>query len=151
MLKSVNTVKDATSIIPNVIAMRAAGGFNLTKFTSNKKEVLLSITDEKRRKGVKDQDLSSREIPQERALGIIWQIEEVTLDFQLQLLKKPLARRALLSVLSSVYDPLGIAGTFLLERRSIIQEVWETKILYTWKIYTIFLMLVKGDMVKPVT
>lgn len=111
--------------------MRAAGGFNLTKFTSNKKEVLLSITDEKRRKGVKDQDLSSREIPQERALGIIWQIEEVTLDFQLQLLKKPLARRALLSVLSSVYDPLGIAGTFLLERRSIIQEVWETKILYT--------------------
>ena len=111
--------------------MCAASGFNLTKFTSNKKEVLLSITDKKRRKGVKDQDLSSREIPQERALGIIWQTEEDTLDFQLQLLKKPLARRGLLSVLSSVYDPLGIAGTFLLEGRSIIQEVCETKMLYT--------------------
>ena len=111
--------------------MRAAGGSNLTKFTSNKKEVLLSITDEKRRKGVKDQNLSSREIPQERALGIIWQIEEDTLDFQLQLLKKPLASRSLLSVLSSIYDPLGIADTFLLEGRSIIQEVCETKMLYT--------------------
>ena len=129
MLKSVNTVKDATSVIHNVIAICAAGGFNLTKFTSNKKEVLLSITDEKRRKGVKDQDLSSREIP--HTLGIIWQIEEDTLDFQLQLLKKPLTRLSLLSVLGSVYDPLGIAGTFLLEGRSIIQEVCETKMLYT--------------------
>ena len=129
MLKSVNTVKDATSIIHNVIAICAAGGFNLTKFTSYKKEVLLSITDEKRRKGVKDQDLSSREIP--HTLGIIWQIEEDTLDFQLQLLKKPLTRLSLLSVLGSVYDPLGIAGTFLLEGRSIIQEVCETKMLYT--------------------
>ena len=134
LFKSVNTIKDATSIIHNVITMFAAGGFNLTKFTSNRKEILLSIPEEKRRKGVKDQDLSSGEIPQERALGIIWKIEEDTLGFQLQLLKKPLTRRGLLSVLSSVYDPLGIAGPFLLEGRSIIQELckndlkWDEKI-----------------------
>ena len=35
LLKSVNTVKHATSKIYNVIAMCATGGFNLTKFTSN--------------------------------------------------------------------------------------------------------------------
>ena len=43
LLKLVNTVKDATSIIYNAIAMCAAAGCNLTKFTSNRKEVLLSI------------------------------------------------------------------------------------------------------------
>ena len=69
LLKSVNTVKDATSIIHNVIGMCAAGGFSLKKLTSNRKEVLLSKPDEKRRKGVKDQDLSSGEISQERALS----------------------------------------------------------------------------------
>ena len=51
LLKLVNKIKDATSIIHNVIAMCAAGRFNLTKFTSNRKEVLLSIPDEQRRKG----------------------------------------------------------------------------------------------------
>ena len=56
----------------------------------------------------KDQGLPSGEITQERALGIIWKIEIDTLGFQLQLLKKPLTRRGLLCVLSSVYDPLGI-------------------------------------------
>ena len=91
LLKSINTIKDATSI-HNVIVMCAAGGFNLTKFTSNSKEIILSIPEEKRRKRVKDHDLSSGEIPQERALGIIWKIEEDALGFQLQLLKKPLTR-----------------------------------------------------------
>ena len=69
LLKLVNTVKDATSIIHNVIGMCAAGGFNLKKLTSNRKEVLLSKPDEKRRKRVKDQELSSGEISQERALS----------------------------------------------------------------------------------
>ena len=133
--RSIQTVKDATSIIHDVIAMCAAGGFNLTNFTSNIKEVLQSIPDEKKRKCVKDQDLSSAEIPQERALGIIWQIEEDTLGFQLQLPKKPLTRRGLLNILSSAYDPMGIAGPFLLEKRSIIQELcknnsnWDEKVL----------------------
>ena len=73
---------------------------------------------------MRDQYLSSGEIPQEIALGIIWQIEEDTLTFQLQLPKKPLTRRSLLSILSLVYgDPLAIASPFLLERRSIVQEL----------------------------
>ena len=59
LLKSVSAVKDATSIIHNVIIVCAADGFNLTKFTSNRKEILLSIPEEKRRKRVEDQDLSS--------------------------------------------------------------------------------------------
>ena len=51
LLKLVNAVKDAASIIHNVVAMCAADGFNLTKFTSNRKDVLLSIPNEERRKG----------------------------------------------------------------------------------------------------
>ena len=133
--RSIQTVKDATSITHDVTAMCAVGRFNLTNFTRNIKEVLLSIPDERKRKCVKDQDLSTAEIPQERALRIIWQIEEDTLGFHLQLPKKPSTRRGLLNMLSSTYDPLGIAGLFLLEGRSIIQELckndlnWDEKVL----------------------
>ena len=51
---------------------------------------------------MKYQDLSSGEIPQEKDLGIIWQTEEVTLGFRLQLPKKTLTRQGILTVLSSV-------------------------------------------------
>ena len=57
LLTSINAVKHATSTIHNVIDMCGSGGFNLTKFTSNRKEVLLSIPNEKRREGVKYQEL----------------------------------------------------------------------------------------------
>ena len=49
--------------------MCAKARFNLTKFTSNKKEVLLKIPEEKR-KGVNNEDLMKGYIPGEKALGI---------------------------------------------------------------------------------
>ena len=46
------------------------GGFDLTKFTSNEKKVLVKIPEEKRRKGMKNEDLTKRYIPGEKSLGI---------------------------------------------------------------------------------
>ena len=46
-----------------------SGGFNLAKFISNNKELLISIPEDKRRPGVKDLNL-----PVDRALGIQWNI-----------------------------------------------------------------------------
>ena len=77
-------------------------------------------------------DVSSGEIPQERVFGIVWQIEKDTLGFQLQIPRKTLTRQGLLSVLSSAYTPLGIAGPFLLEEKSVIQELCKNDfIVYT--------------------
>lgn len=134
LLKSVKTIKEAIELIRNVINMCAAGGFNLTKFTSNAKEVLKAIPEEKRRKGVKDQDLVNGDIPHERALGIHWKVEEDTLGFKINIKNKPSTRRGLLSMLSSVYDPLGIAGPFILEGRSIIQQLCKENLKWDQKI-----------------
>ena len=53
LLKSVLNADESYQLIETVINMCAKGVFNLTKFTSNKKEVLVNITDRKRRKMVK--------------------------------------------------------------------------------------------------
>ena len=45
--------------------MCAIGGFNLTKLASNTKEVLMETPEEKRLKGLQNQDLVSGVIPQE--------------------------------------------------------------------------------------
>ena len=57
--KSVNTVQEAVKLIRNVTGMCTAGGFNLTKFTSNTKEVMMTTPEAKPRKGLKNQDIVS--------------------------------------------------------------------------------------------
>ena len=112
----------------------AAGGFNLTKFTSNTKEVLMAIPEEKRCKGLKNQDRVSGTIPQERALGINWSFEIDKLGFQVQLPEKPFTRRGLLYLLSSVYDSLGLSRPSILEGRSIIQKLCKNNFSWNEKI-----------------
>ena len=57
LLKSVNTVQEAVTLIRNVTGVCAAHGFNLTKFTSNTKEVMMAIPEAKHHKELENQDL----------------------------------------------------------------------------------------------
>ena len=101
--------------------MCQGGGFNLTKFASNSKRVLQSISEKDRKIGVKNNDLLES-LPEERALGVLWNVENDTLGSKLNLKEEPLTRRGVLSVLSSIYDPLGFGAPFLLNRKPIIQK-----------------------------
>ena len=69
VLKSVPSARDALTLIQEVTDLCKKGGFKLTKFISNKKDVLFQIPDELRRDGAKDKDLNGS-LPIERALGI---------------------------------------------------------------------------------
>ena len=102
--------------------MCKSGGFNLTKFMSNSKELLATIPEEKRKEGVKDKDLSG-DLPNDKALGICWNIEKDTFSFKINLDRKPITKRGLLSMISSIYDPLGYAAPFVLEGRQILQRL----------------------------
>ena len=53
LLKSATSENYAVDLIKRVKKMCAAGGFNLTKFICNRKNVLMRIPDVHRRKGVK--------------------------------------------------------------------------------------------------
>ena len=70
LLKSTATQKFALDLIPKLTKMCAAGGFRLTKFVSNDREVIASIPKEERAKGIKNIDLDQSRLPMERALGI---------------------------------------------------------------------------------
>ena len=105
LLKSFKYVESAKELVKDVINMFEAGGFHLTKFISNSKELLLSILESQRRIGVKDQYLSGQ-IPNEKALRICWEIGDNEFTFKIKLYVRPLTKKVMLPLISSVYDPL---------------------------------------------
>ena len=124
LLKSVKDVKTAIRLLHDVISMCADGGFRLTKFVINRIEVLDSIPEEDRRTGVKDVYLNSgTNFPTEKALGVNWDIGSDRLGFKLNLDGKPTTRRQMLSMISNIYDPHGLAAPFLLKAKRILKEL----------------------------
>ena len=122
LLKSLDNGKEAIKLIANVKAMRESGGFKLTKFLSNSKQVLQSIDEADRRQGVKDKDLMG-DLPADRALGVLWDTKTDKFGFRVTLRSKSWTRSGQLSVISSVYDPLGFATPFLLQGKLVIQQL----------------------------
>ena len=72
----------AVRLIRDVKAMCQAGGFNLTKFISNKKVVIQSVPEYDRRNGVKNADHDTS-LPLEKALGVYWDTENDIFRFKI--------------------------------------------------------------------
>ena len=56
-------------------------------------------------------------------LEVLWNIEDDAFDFKAAFKSKPMTRRGVLFVLSSVYDPLGFGALFLLKGKQILQKL----------------------------
>ena len=122
LLKSVDNPKTAMILVKNVVDMSKSGGFHLTKFISNNRELLISIPEDQRRNGVKNADLIG-DLPAEKALGIQWNIPDDSFTFNIQVNRRPLTKRKMLSIISSIYDPLGLASPYFLEGRQLLQTL----------------------------
>ena len=99
------------------------GGFNLTKWVSNDRLVLESIPVEDRAKGTKELDLTCDVLPVERALGVSWFVEADQFGFKVFIKDRPCTRRGILSAVSSLYDPLGMATPFILPAKLLLQDL----------------------------
>ena len=104
-------------------------GFRLTKFTSNRKAVLLSLPKEERARDVESLDLDYGNESVERALGVQWTVYTDMFGFSIMLSRRDLIRRGILSVVSSVYDPLGFISPFSLPAKRLLQDICQMKTL----------------------
>lgn len=117
-LKSVENDKEALKIAHELLALCSKGGFKLNKWASNNRTLLLSIPEDSRSKEMKDLDFDQDILPVERALGVQWCTETDSFEFKINIQEKPLTRRGILSMVSSIYDPLGMLApsSFLLSK-----------------------------------
>ena len=72
-------------------------------------------------------NLDFNELPIERALGIIWDTKSDLLKVKAVSKTFPCTKRGLLSCVSSIFDPLAIVNSLVLEAKLIIQELCEKK------------------------
>ncbi|XP_077974180.1 uncharacterized protein LOC120329794 [Styela clava] len=126
-LDSKPNAEEAIDHVKNVRNLVSKGGFEITKWVSNDRAVLLSIPEEHRAKDVKGLDLSVDDLPVEKALGMIWDVEQDTLCFRVKHKDKPATKRGLLSTINSIFDPLGFGQPVLQPMKVLIQDLCRKK------------------------
>lgn len=126
-LKSVASPEEAMCLVKELRELLSRGGFNLTKWISNSREVLRTVPEVEWSKEVKTLDLDQEMLPAERTLGVWWQVESDTYGFDVHPKERPFTRRGLLSTVSSVYDPFGFVSPFILKAKMLFQELCRIK------------------------
>jgi len=126
LLASKQSSHEATGLAKDLIGILATGGFRLTKWMSNSREVLAAIPSSEVACDIIH--LDRKELPQERALRVKWCAEQDLLSLEPVKGVFPNTKRGILSATSSVFDSLGSAVPYVVKAKLIIQELWRRNI-----------------------
>lgn len=107
-----------------VRSLLASANFNLRKWHSNSSQILQAITSNIEPSKSLNLDSSASS----KTLGIYWLCSLDMLSFQIniQFLDK-VTKRHILSVISQIFDPLGLIGPCIIEAKVLMQKLWLDK------------------------
>ena len=120
-LVSVDSDEAGVRLVQDLSELLARGGFHLTKWVSTSEAVMKSVLFEDRAKSTCNLNLGAE--VDERVLGMKWHVTSDTFGYQVRLPDKPITRRGLLSVSSSLFDPLGLVSPVVLEARLLLRSL----------------------------
>lgn len=129
-MKSLPSEKEAIQMAKDLAALCHKGGFHLTQWVSNSREFLQSILEQDRSKNIVELILDRDQLPVERALELQWCVQTDTFNFKTVCKERMHSRLGILSVVSSVYDPLGCLSPLMLPVKLLLQELCRTN--YSW-------------------
>lgn len=123
-LKSLETENEAVDLVRDLTCVCHKGECHLTKYS---RTVLSHIPKEDRASEMKELDLDRDKLPTERALGLLWCVERDTFNFNISVKDKTHTRRDILSMVSSIYDPLGFLSPLTLPAKLLLQDLCRNK------------------------
>ena len=127
-LSSFHEISVAIKVCLDVINISQNGGLRLTKFISNNHSLLQAFPTSNISPKSTEINLSVNDIPIERAFGILWNPETDIFHIKYTLKSVLTTKRGILSLISSIFDPLGFITPALIEPKWIIQQLWKRKI-----------------------
>ena len=122
-LRSVPGETEAVRLVRQLRDLLSKGGFRFTKWISNSKSVINSVPESERAPSGKDLNFDQNTVLTERALGVQWNVYADTFSFKITKREKPATRKGILSIICSVYDPLGFVSPCILLAKAIQQEL----------------------------
>jgi hypothetical protein len=121
LLKSVETEDRTIELASDLQKMLNMGGFRLTKWLSNSKIVLQNIPESERAPSVVKLKPNTS-FPTNRALGIIWNVNEDKIKFKVKLDEQPVIRRGITSTISSIFNPLRLVSPITLMLQDLCRQ-----------------------------
>ena len=129
-LLSVSSISEAVQIGREVTKMLSKAGFTLHKWLSNKSEVTKHFSEISRMDSSKP--ISDKSQMMHRVLGVQWNVGSDRFRMQVDPSVKAFTRRGLLSMVSSIFDPLGFVAPILtapkLWLRELKEQDWDEEI-----------------------
>ena len=126
------TPEQAIEVLKQTKDMLAVANLRLHKIVSNSQQVMDAFPMSERASDICNLDLDLDDVPLQRSLGILWNIQKDAFTFQINLDKKRFTKRCVLSTINSIYDPLGfvqpvvIGGKILLRQMTQAPEIgWD--------------------------
>ena len=101
-----------------LIELMQIGGFNLTKFQSNKKEVIDSLHAQNVSQSTVIFNKDGGNIQQ--TLGIHWNITDDNFIFSSKIIDSPPTKHGVLSAVSTIFDPIGLLAPFILKAKLLL-------------------------------
>ena len=127
LLKSVNNTEVGIRVSTELRDILSRGGFRLAKWLSNSAEVMSSIPESEKAKASQKVSIDGNS-QLERALGLQWSVDSDKFAFDISLQEKSRTRRGILSVASSLYDPLGLVAPVTLVPKLVLQNACRQKL-----------------------
>ncbi|XP_017485502.1 PREDICTED: uncharacterized protein LOC108374055 [Rhagoletis zephyria] len=130
---SFDSETQAIQIAQQVRDIHKDAGFNLRKFTSNSTKVAEALGGVKRALPI----LSKEGAEFEKVLGMLWQPPDDSFAYQLEFYrvdssviegKRIPTKRELLSIVMSIFDPLGFLSHFTISAKLVLRELWKRSI-----------------------
>lgn len=129
-----STISDTVDITKAVRSVLSSATFNLRKWRSNNVEILKQINSEV----VNNNDNNTLQFSehglnpaQSKTLGLNWVCDSDSLTYTINITSaNKVTKRHILSVISQIFDPLGLVGPCVVEAKILMQRLWLNK--YDW-------------------
>lgn len=127
-----DSIDKTIDIAQGVISTLKSAQFKLRKFKSNNKLILNQISSSYNNIDDNILDFSQTNMDvSSKTLGLNWICDSDTLSFSINIkLDKKVTKRHILSVISQIFDPLGLVGPCIVEAKFIMQRLWIDQ--YAW-------------------
>lgn len=123
-LLSLPTVPQAIDLMKRTQqALQSQGNLRLHKIASNHKDVLNAFPADDLAKGMKELEFGKDSLPNQRSLGLNWNLESDVFFFQVATGDKPYTKRGVLSTINSIFDPIGFLAPVVLEGKSLLRHL----------------------------